>query len=46
MTKTHGKVPRKAAIYARVSTSNGQTSENQLIQLRNVAAKAGWEVVT
>lgn len=45
MTRTHGKVPRKAALYARVSTSNGQTPENQLIQLRDVAAKAGWEVV-
>ncbi len=36
---------RKAAIYARVSTNNGQTPENQLAQLRDVAAKAGWHVV-
>ncbi len=36
---------RKAAIYARVSTNNGQTPENQLAQLRDVAAKAGWQVV-
>ncbi len=36
---------RKAAIYARVSTNNGQTPENQLAQLRDAAAKAGWHVV-
>jgi len=36
---------RKAAIYARVSTNNGQTPENQLAQLRDAAAKAGWDVV-
>ncbi len=35
----------KAAIYARVSTTNGQTPENQLSRLRDVAAKAGWTVV-
>ncbi len=35
----------KAAIYARVSTTNGQTPENQLLRLREVAAKAGWTVV-
>ncbi len=36
---------RKAAMYARVSTNNGQTPENQLAQLRDAAAKAGWQVV-
>ncbi len=36
---------RRAAIYARVSTLNGQTPENQLVQLRGVAEKAGWVVV-
>ncbi len=36
---------KRAAIYARVSTSNGQTPQNQLMRLREVAAKAGWEVV-
>jgi DNA invertase Pin-like site-specific DNA recombinase len=36
---------RRAAIYARVSTLNGQTPENQLVQLRGVAEKAGWTVV-
>ena len=40
---TQGK--RRAAIYARVSTLNGQTPENQLVQLRGVAEKAGWVVV-
>ncbi len=40
---THGR--RRAAIYARVSTLNGQTPENQLVQLRGVTEKAGWVVV-
>jgi DNA invertase Pin-like site-specific DNA recombinase len=37
--------PRRAGIYARVSTRNGQTPENQLRELREVAEGAGWEVV-
>lgn len=37
------KLPRRAAIYARVSTE-GQTPENQLVRLREVAARAGWKV--
>jgi len=36
---------RKAALYARVSTRNGQSPENQLLQLRQVAKRAGWVVV-
>ena len=36
--------PRTAAIYARVST-DGQTTENQLRELRQVAQRMGWEVV-
>jgi len=36
---------KRAAIYARVSTKNGQTPKNQIIRLREVADKAGWEVV-
>ena len=36
---------KTAAIYACVSNLNGQTPENQLAQLREVAQKAGWEVV-
>ncbi len=37
--------PKRAAIYARVSTRNGQTPQNQILRLREVADKAGWEVV-
>lgn len=37
------KLPRRAAIYARVSTE-GQTPDNQLLRLREVAARAGWNV--
>jgi DNA invertase Pin-like site-specific DNA recombinase len=36
---------KRAAIYARVSTNNGQTPENQLAALREVAEQAGWTVV-
>ena len=36
---------KRAAIYARVSTSNGQTPQNQIMRLREVADKAGWNVV-
>lgn len=36
---------KRAAIYARVSTRNGQTPENQLAELRQVAERAGWRVV-
>jgi DNA invertase Pin-like site-specific DNA recombinase len=35
---------RRAAIYARVST-DGQTTENQLRELRAVAERSGWEIV-
>ncbi len=34
---------KKVAIYARVSTDN-QTTENQLRELREVASRNGWEV--
>jgi DNA invertase Pin-like site-specific DNA recombinase len=33
-----------AAIYARVSTRDRQETENQLVQLREFAAKSGWTV--
>jgi len=36
---------RRAAIYARVSTANGQTCENQILALQRVAHRHGWEVV-
>ena len=35
--------PRRAAIYARVSTTD-QNTENQLLRLREVALRAGWTV--
>ncbi len=35
---------RRAAIYARTSTGE-QTPENQLLRLREVAARAGWVIV-
>ncbi len=35
----------KAAIYARVSTTgNGQSPEMQLRELREYAARRGWEI--
>ena len=36
---------RKVAIYARVSTDKAQTVENQLRELREVAARQGWIIV-
>lgn len=36
---------RRAAIYARVST-DGQSTDNQLLELRAVAERCGWTVVT
>jgi len=39
------KPTKTAAIYARVSTRNGQTTENQLRELRAVAKRHGWKVV-
>ena len=35
---------RRAAIYARVST-DGQTTDNQLRELREVANRMGWDIV-
>lgn len=35
---------KRAAIYGRVST-DGQTTENQIIALNEVAARRGWEIV-
>jgi len=39
-----GVIVKRAAIYARVSTS-GQTVSNQLQELRKVAERHGWEIV-
>ena len=33
------------ALYLRVSTKNGQTTENQAMELEAVAEYSGWEVV-
>ena len=35
---------KKVAIYARVSTANGQSPENQIGELRDVAARHGWQI--
>ena len=37
--------PKRAALYLRVSTKNGQTVENQRRALRKVAKHRGWDVV-
>jgi DNA invertase Pin-like site-specific DNA recombinase len=37
---------KTAALYARVSTRNGQTPENQLRELREVAERHGWEITS
>jgi DNA invertase Pin-like site-specific DNA recombinase len=37
--------PRHAALYARVSTRNGQTPDNQIRALCEVASRKGWEIV-
>ena len=36
---------KRVAIYARVST-NGQTTDNQVRELRKVARRHGWKIVT
>jgi DNA invertase Pin-like site-specific DNA recombinase len=35
----------RAAIYARVSTVNGQSPEMQLVELRVYACRWGWEII-
>src|ERR1700733_8381521 len=35
----------RAAIYMRVSTTDGQTTENQRMALARVAGHRGWEIV-
>ncbi len=36
---------KRVGIYARVSTRNGQTTENQLRELKEVSKRHGWDVV-
>ena len=36
---------KRVGIYARVSTRNGQTTENQLRELKAVSKRNGWNVV-
>ena len=46
MTNSSEREPRRAALYARVSTRNGhQDPEVQLQALREVADRAGWQVI-
>jgi DNA invertase Pin-like site-specific DNA recombinase len=42
--KGHAMKTKRVAIYARVST-DAQTTNNQLHELRVVAERAGWQVV-
>ena len=37
--------PKRVAIYARVSTANGQTTKNQERELQDVAKRHDWQVV-
>jgi DNA invertase Pin-like site-specific DNA recombinase len=37
--------PLRAALYLRVSTADGQTTENQRLALTKVAEHRGWEIV-
>lgn len=45
MNSTMTSSVKKAAFYVRVSTSDGQTTENQLRHLHEVAQRLGWTVV-
>ena len=44
MTSNKNTTPRRAAIYLRVST-DGQTVDNQRLELEQAAERAGWEIV-
>ena len=44
MTSRQSITPKRAVIYTRVST-DGQTTDNQLLELKKAAAQAGWEIV-
>ena len=36
---------KRVGVYLRVSTTNGQTTENQWRELEAVARRSGWDVV-
>ena len=36
---------KRVALYLRVSTVNGQNTDNQLLVLREIAAKSDWDIV-
>ena len=36
---------KRAALYLRVSTKNGQTTDNQRLELEKAAEQRGWEIV-
>lgn len=44
MTSNKNTTPRRAAIYLRVST-DGQTVDNQRLELEQAAERAGWKIV-
>ncbi len=44
MTSHKSITPKRAAVYLRVST-DGQTTDNQLLELKKAAKHAGWEIV-
>jgi DNA invertase Pin-like site-specific DNA recombinase len=44
MTSRKNTTPKRAAIYLRVST-DGQTVDNQRLELEEAAVRAGWEIV-
>ena len=44
MTYGQTTTPKRAVIYTRVST-DGQTTDNQLLELKKAAEHAGWEIV-
>jgi hypothetical protein len=37
--------PMRAALYLRVSTLNGQSTDNQRLELERVAERHGWQIV-
>ena len=42
---SHTQFPTRVALYARVSTTNGQNPEMQLAELRPYVVSRGWTIV-